>query len=232
MSKIVCIYSLERDHTTDFLQSLCDHINATLFAVQIGYDVDSEDDTIEEIYNAVEKADTVLFLGHGTSDSLFASGSDETELFGKANVMLLANKRLFLLACNSAEFIKKYKLTNAIGFGKMPTSLDDARHWKNLHKTTIEDFSRDDIDIYNNALVNALCNSISLETIEMTAAASAMKPGLGRTSPLRQAKMFLMPLPMSLAATTTNMMLIMTVAIVSNLPCPNLCFLSLSLEET
>jgi hypothetical protein len=62
MSKIVCIYSLERDHTTDFLQSLCDHINATLFAVQIGYDVDSEDDTIEEIYNAVEKADTVLFL--------------------------------------------------------------------------------------------------------------------------------------------------------------------------
>lgn len=165
MSKIVCIYSLERDHTTDFLQGLCDHINATLFAVQIGYDVDSEDDTIEEIYNAVEKADTVLFLGHGTSDSLFASGSDETELFGKANVMLLANKRLFLLACNSAEFIKKYKLSNAIGFGKMPTSLDDARHWKNLHKTTIEDFSREDIDIYNNALINALCNSISLETI-------------------------------------------------------------------
>lgn len=165
MSKIVCIYSLERDHTTDFLQSLCDHINATLFAVQIGYDVDSEDDTIEEIYNAVEKANTVLFLGHGTSDSLFASGSDETELFGKANVMLLANKRLFLLACNSAEFIKKYKLTNAIGFGKMPTSLDDARHWKTLHKTLIEDFSKSDIEIYNTALVDALCNSISLETI-------------------------------------------------------------------
>jgi hypothetical protein len=118
-----------------------------------------------EIYDAVKKADTVLFLGHGTSDSLFASGSDETELFGKANVMLLANKQLFLLACNSAEFIKKYKLTNAIGFGKMPTSLDDARHWKNLHKTTIEDFSRDNIDIYNKALVDALCNSISLETI-------------------------------------------------------------------
>ena len=165
MSKIVCIYSLERDHTTDFLQGLCDHINATLSAVQIGYDVDTDDDTLEEIYDAVKKADAVLFLGHGTSDSLFASGSDETELFGRENVNLLTNKRLFLLACNSAEFIKKYKLVNAVGFGKMPTSLDDARHWKTLHKTIIEGFSRSDIDIYNKALVNALCNSISVETI-------------------------------------------------------------------
>lgn len=165
MSKIVCIYSQERDHTTDFLQCLCDHICTTLSAVQIGYDVDSEDDTIEEIYEVVKKADVVLFLGHGTSDSLFASGSDETELFGKENVSLLTDKRLFLLACNSTEYIKKYKLTNAVGFGKMPTSLDDARHWKTLHKTLIEDFSKSDIEIYNTALVDALCNSISLETI-------------------------------------------------------------------
>lgn len=165
MSKIVCIYSQERDRTTDFLLPLCDHICSTLSAIKIGYDIDSDEDTLEIIYDTIKDADVVLFIGHGKSDSLFASGCDETELFGKENVMLLTDKRLFLLACNSAEFIKKYELVNAIGFGKIPTSLDDVRNWKNLHKITIEDFLKSDIEIYNAALVNALCNSIFLETI-------------------------------------------------------------------
>ena len=72
---------------------------------------------------------------------------------------------------------------------------------------------------------------ISFNTIEPAAAASAMKPGLGRTSPLMHAMMSLMPPLMSFAATMTRITLIMTVAMVSNLPCPNLWSRSLSFED-
>ena len=65
----------------------------------------------------------------------------------------------------------------------------------------------------------------------MMAAASAMKPGLGRTSPLITEIMDFMPPPMSLAPTTIRIRLTIRVARVSNLPWPKECFLSLPLDE-
>lgn len=165
MSRIVCVYSKERDGSTDFLELLYKHICSVLSAKGMGYDMDSDDDSVENIYSAIEDADMVVFLGHGDSNSLFASAGDGYKLFDQDTVRKIADKQLFLLACSSADFIKKFRLNNAIGFGKLPTSIDDVRNWKNLHSIYIEDFIKDDINIYNNALVNILVQSISTETI-------------------------------------------------------------------
>ena len=165
MSKIVCIYS-EKDYAVDFLSLLCNYICDELSAIRVGYDKDSDDDTLTEIYDAVTDANIVFFLGHGRSDALYADLIDDCILFDKENVNQLKGKRLFLLACNSADFIKKYGLTDAIGFEDLPTSLYDVNSRKKVHDIDITDLSEDEIEIYNAAMVSVLCNTISLETIK------------------------------------------------------------------
>ncbi|MBR4838352.1 MAG: hypothetical protein IK004_07940 [Bacteroidales bacterium] len=164
MSKIVCIYP--QDDTTDFLRPLCDHICATFDAMEVGYDISGGDNQTEIIYNKIEDVKTIFFLGHGESTCLYASIINGTQLFNKDNVSLLENKQLFLLACNSDQFINTYKLSEAIGFGFLPTSIYDARHVRKLHSMRIEHLKENDIDSYNTAIVNALINTLSEETME------------------------------------------------------------------
>ena len=165
MNKTACIYIQERDGTTSFLEPLVEHIKHVFGPVIVGYDIDSEDDPLEIIYQTISNADTVFFFGHGTSDRLYASTVDNLTLFDKNNIDLLLGKRLFLLSCNSADFVKKQRLNKAFGFGMLPTSLDDARKWKNLHGIHIEDFTRNDISIYNHALVEILINTITVDSL-------------------------------------------------------------------
>lgn len=163
MSKVVCIYP--EDRTTDFLRPLCDHICAMFNAVEVGYDTSIDEDPLEIIYNAVKDAETVFFLGHGMSTCLYASVLDNVELINKENYTLLEGKRLFLLACNSDLFIKKYDLDNSIGFGFLPTSLDDVRQKRIFHNIRVETLEKKDIDIFNVALVNAVTNALSNDVL-------------------------------------------------------------------
>ena len=165
MNKTVCIYIQERDGTTSFLAPFVEHIRTVFNPIIVDYDIDSEDDPLEIIYQTVADADTIFFLGHGTSDKLYASTMDNVALYNKDNIDQLAGKRLFLLSCNSSDFIKKHRLNNAFGFGMLPTSLDDARKWKDLHGIHIEDFTRDDISIYNHAVVETLLSAITADSI-------------------------------------------------------------------
>ena len=163
MSKTVCIFP--QDATTDFLRPLCDHICATFDAVEVGYNTSGDDDPLEVIYNEIKDAQTVFFLGHGMSTCLYASILDNVELFNKDNISLLEDKCMFLLACDSCQFITKFKITNAIGFGFLPTSEDDVRNRK-LHNMDISRTGILDVEYFNNALVRCLINTLSNATIE------------------------------------------------------------------
>lgn len=163
MSKTVCIYP--EDSTTAFLRPLCDHICTTFNAIEVGYDTDSDDDPLEAIYNETKTAQTIFFLGHGMSKCLYASILDNVELFNKNNVSLLEDKRLFLLACDSGQFITKFKIVNAIGFGFLPTSEEDVKNRK-LHKMDISRTGILDIEYFNNALIRCLTNTLSNATME------------------------------------------------------------------
>lgn len=164
MNKTVCIYP--HDFTTDFLHPLFDYICTTLGAIGIGYDTSGDDDPLELIYNEIKGADTVLFLGHGMSTCLYASIIDNVPLFNESNHTLLEGKRLFLLACNSNQFIKEFNLSNAIGFGFLPTSNDDIENRRIFHNIDISSTSIFDIECFNNAIVQILINTISKDTIK------------------------------------------------------------------
>lgn len=162
MSKAVCIFP--QDETTDFLRPLCEHICATFNAEEVGYCTSEKNDPKKIIYSKIKDANTIFFLGHGTSSSLYAK-LNEVVLFTNDNIALLKGKQLFLLACNSDKFIENYKLSDAIGFGFLPTSTYDARHVRKLHSMRIEHLKESDIQSYNNALVNALINTLSITTM-------------------------------------------------------------------
>ena len=163
MSKVICLFP--QDDTTDFLRPLCDHICSTFNAVEVGYDIAEGDKQREIIYKGIKDAQTIFFLGHGESTCLYASILNGAQLFNKDNSSLLEDKHLFLLACNSDKFIKTYKLSEAIGFGFLPTSLRDARRARKLHSMRIEHLKENDIDSYNTALVNALISTLSEATM-------------------------------------------------------------------
>ena len=164
MNKTVCIFP--EDFTTEFLRPLCDFICATFDAVEVGYDTSGDNDPLEIIYNKLKDAKTIFFLGHGKSTCLYASITDNVELINKNNISLLDGKRLFLLACDSNQFVEKYNLTNAIGFGFLPTSLDDARSNRNFHHIHKEILTSEDVSIYKKNLVNIFTNSLSKETLK------------------------------------------------------------------
>lgn len=162
MKKIVCIYP--EDETTAFLQPLYEHICSTLNAVGIHNDTTEDDDTLDKIYAEINDTDCVIFLGHGTSVELYGSRCDNV-VFESNNHNLLDSKRLLLLSCNSNQFIKKYEKNDSIGFGFLPTSLDDVRRTRKLHNVDIENIEKIDVDTYNMALVQSLINTISLNTM-------------------------------------------------------------------
>ena len=164
MNKFVCIYP--QDATTNFLSPLCDHICKIFEAVKVGYDINGDEDPIEQIYKEIQDTQIIFFLGHGMSSCLYASILDNVELFNKDNINILKNKRLFLLACNSNQFIKKFSLTNSIGFGFLPTSEDDIRQTKAYHYINISNTGEVDFNSFNNALVQCLINTLSKDTIE------------------------------------------------------------------
>lgn len=163
MNKAVCIYS--EDFTTVFLRPLCDHICATFDAVEVGYDTSGDDDPLEVIYNEIKEAQTIFFLGHGMSTCLYASIVDNVKLIDENNISLLAGKRLFLLACDSNQFVDTYKLANSIGFGFLPTSLDDARSPRIFHNIPKDNLKSEDVAVYKISLVNTLINTLSKETL-------------------------------------------------------------------
>lgn len=162
MKKIVCIYP--EDQTTDFLLPLYQHICENMHALGIHTDTTEEDDSLDKIYQEIKDAEIVIFLGHGTSKMLYGSGCANV-VFEESNCHLLNDKKLFLLACNSDQFIRNHKLTNAIGFGFLPTSLDDVRQTQTLHGIWIENLDKNDVDCFNTSLVQSFVSTVSDETL-------------------------------------------------------------------
>ena len=162
MKKTVCIYP--EDQTTDFLLPLYEHICNNMHAVGIHTDTTEEDDSLDKIYEEIKDAEVVIFLGHGTSKMLYGSRCANV-VFEEANQELLHNKRLLLLSCNSNQFVHNCGLENAIGFGFLPTSLDDVRQTRKLHEIWIEDLDKKDVDCFNTSLVQAFVSTMSDDTM-------------------------------------------------------------------
>lgn len=119
-----------------------------------------------DIVSSLERNSRVLFLGHGQSNQLYGGECLETfpkKPFIKLNEMsVFKDQYLFLLACDSADLIKSSfrnsKMSKSIGFGGLPTSMEEVEKDKKLSsegisEQTIEDFKNEIVYTVSNAIL-------------------------------------------------------------------------------
>lgn len=158
MNNVLCIYP--KDNTTAFLQPICDALSDKLNAHVLYGDPIDDDDYLDKLEYEVLDADTVVFLGHGSSKILYGIGQNQLICSENENVYLLEGKKLILFACRSCEFIHNHNLKDAWGFGFIPTSLDDARDGR-LHNVNTNVLEGVDIDYFKDAIVRIWVKSLN-----------------------------------------------------------------------
>lgn len=157
----LCIFP--QDETTAFLAPIAQTLRKAGFDI---YDGNTNDEGIATfIFEAVPNYDNVVFLGHGSSNAL--SGTNQEPLIDSKNVDLLRGKKLFLLACNSKEFISSYGLKSAIGFDIIPTSEMDVNTIVDQDFGYFENFpDESDLDWFRTAIVRIVVNGFENGSME------------------------------------------------------------------
>lgn len=153
----VCIFP--SDSSTDFLRPLYDTLCEADFW---GWHGDSVSEG-QEVSQILEDAESVIFLGHGSSGTLYGSPIDGelTPWICMDDVnILLSGKKLFLLSCNSSQFCETYSLHNAIGFGNIPTGMLDVKNEMEVNPN-FPHLDQADIDSFNAGLVRSLQKAFS-----------------------------------------------------------------------
>ncbi len=143
------------DPSTQFLFEIVDKLRHYSTNCNV-YEIHPNDESYSKIFDIIcslERNSRVLFLGHGQSNQLY--GGECLDSFPKkpfiklSEMSVFKEQHLFLLACDSAELIKssfrQSKMSKSIGFGGLPTSMEEVEKDKKLSsggisEQTIEDF--------------------------------------------------------------------------------------------
>ncbi len=166
------------DPSTEFLSGIISNLDKSKIANNL-LRIEPTDESYSSVFNEIaqmKKNSIILFLGHGHSSQLYGGecpNSFPKKAFVKKGEMNLFNQQfLFLLACNSADLIKSSvvssKITKAIGFGELPTSMEEIENNRRLSTagisiSTIELFKKEIVDSISKAftLVNYDFNKLS-----------------------------------------------------------------------
>lgn len=153
MSKL-CVFP--KDETTAFLKPIANVLQKAGFDVMYGDT--NEEGYAEKVLKNISAHDYVVFLGHGSSFAL--SGSNQKPLIEAKNVDVLRGKRVFLLACNSREFISSFELRDVIGFDIIPTSDMDVETIVDQDFCYFETIpEEEDLEWFRTAIVRIVVNS-------------------------------------------------------------------------
>lgn len=143
------------DPSTEFLYSIVKELEISglkFELLEVQPDEKSYIDTFDTI-SKFEKNSVIIFLGHGQPNQLY--GGECLDSFPKrpfiklSEMHIFQEQYLFLLACDSANLIKSSfrlsKIKKCIGFGGLPTSIEEVENDKRLSaegisEKTIEDF--------------------------------------------------------------------------------------------
>jgi hypothetical protein len=158
MSRILCIYP--QDQTTVFFDPVYEELCQQYGATGLKGDPTEDDDYLERLSDLVQEAETIVFLGHGSSSVLYGINFNMLICEENGNIDLLKHKHLILFACHSRDFIKRQRLTRALGFGEIPTSDYDVENGK-LHGLPIRDLNDSDVEYIKAAIVKIWKNSLA-----------------------------------------------------------------------
>lgn len=171
MNKILCIYP--KDTTTEFLRPVYNAICIKPHVVGLELDTIEDDDFLEKLSDHLADAGVVFFLGHGSSTCLYGTDLNPLIEDKMGNIEGLRNKSLILFACKSAEFIKNYQFQDSLGFGFIPTSLDDARDGV-LHSVNMRKIDSSSLGMFRQAIVRIWKRTLTEVSLEQLATISSI----------------------------------------------------------
>jgi hypothetical protein len=169
MNKILCIYP--KDTTTEFLRPVYNAICAKPNVVGLELDTIEDDDFLEKLSNHLADVGVVFFLGHGSSTCLYGTDLNPLIEDKMGNIEGLRNKSLILFACKSSEFIRNYHFQDSLGFGFIPTSLDDARDGV-LHSVNLRKIDSFCLGMFRKAIVRIWHRTLTDVSLEQLATIS------------------------------------------------------------
>jgi hypothetical protein len=154
------------DPTTAFLFEIVQTIRANGIEVNL-IEIHPSDESYRECLEQIKGLDpksVILFLGHGQSDRLYGG---ESETFDKKPIVKLnemnifKDKYLILLACDSAELLKssfrQAKMAKSIGFGALPTEIEELENNKKFANVGITKVT---IDLFRDIIVSSVSETI------------------------------------------------------------------------
>jgi hypothetical protein len=155
--KIICIHPL--DETTMFLKPIRDIFSES--SIQVEHNFEAHNSVLEQLSNLSERS-LILFLGHGSSQLLkgasFLDYEQEHFIDNNQAKHLFANHDVFLLSCNSSDFLKSFSSYNSsIGFGNILSSIEEVEIEQKFRDINVD---AEDIEIFKSAFVNAIYNSL------------------------------------------------------------------------
>ena len=159
MNNVLCIFP--KDCTTEFLSPVYKSIVSAYSATGLLGDPTVDDDYLEKLDSEASQADSIIFIGHGSSRALYGINFNEIICEENENIEIFRGKRIILFACKSIDFIRHFKFNNAIGFGLMPTSTFDIQPGKSFHNLPIGELSVEDLDYIRGCIVRIWQNSLS-----------------------------------------------------------------------
>lgn len=158
--KGLCIYPA--DETTEFLRPIYEALSA--LPSFIGIELTTDNKNIEQAIKAINSCDEnahILFLGHGASHCLYKI--DRTPFIGSGEFQMFQNKRIFLFACRSADFIKKNSAIipkEYIGFGNMLTDLSEVIAERDADASAYLGIDETIISKYKEILIETISESL------------------------------------------------------------------------
>lgn len=151
MKKTLCLFP--KDETTEFLRPVYDELCKRDTIIGFDNDAIDDDDYFEKLEYLMQQMDAMIFLGHGSSNILYGTNLNPIIDQKSGNLGYLRGRKLLLFSCKSADYIKYYNLNDAIGFGFIPTSKDDACDGAQLHNLDISCLDQTSLQVFRDSIV-------------------------------------------------------------------------------
>ena len=152
MRRVLCLFP--KDETTEFLRPIYEELCKKSSVIGFDNDAIEDDDYFEKLESLLQETDAMIFLGHGSSNTLYGTNFNPIIDDKSGNLDYLKGRKLLLFSCKSVDYIRHYNLKDAIGFGFIPTSKDDAHEGAKLHNMDISCLDNSSLQLFRNAIVN------------------------------------------------------------------------------
>lgn len=155
------------DETTEFLLEIPKRIAEKHGekSIQLVEILPSEESykAVFKLIEAIPSGSVVMFMGHGQEDKLWGAENKSfvrQSFVSKSQAKIFSEKFIFLLSCNSSNFIKGTfsfsKAISSIGFGSLPTEMSEVENSKRLKELGVNEVI---INKYRNSMIDLVSDS-------------------------------------------------------------------------